>query len=130
MPEHTPPADRPEDEDDLFLQFFRAIRRLAGDGASALLFVLLLSLPLQDARRLIVKAQMEASPPVVPDSRVDINTADFTVLQSLPGIGPVLARQIIKRRPYKTPRKLGNVPGIGPKRLERLLPHIKFDSEP
>ena len=94
MPENTPPADRPEDEDDLFLQLFRVIRRLAGDGASALIFVLLISLPLQDARRLIVKAQMEASPPVVPDTRVDINTADFTVLQKLPGIGPVLARQI------------------------------------
>ena len=34
--------------------------------------------------------------------RVDINTADQKALESLPGVGPATATEIVKGRPYKS----------------------------
>ncbi|NLJ74493.1 MAG: helix-hairpin-helix domain-containing protein [Firmicutes bacterium] len=55
---------------------------------------------------------------------VHINTASMAELQTLPGIGPVLAERIIIERreePFKEPRDLLRVPGIGEKRLAQLV---------
>ena len=55
---------------------------------------------------------------------VDLNTATSDGLQSLPGIGPVLAGRIIAHReangPFASVEDLGDVAGIGPKTLESL----------
>lgn len=59
---------------------------------------------------------------------VDINTATAEMLQSLPGIGPVLAQRIIAYReqwgPFHHLIDLLEVSGIGPRTLERLQGHI------
>lgn len=56
--------------------------------------------------------------------KIDINTADIVLLTKLPGIGPGLAKQIVDYRnlhgPFKTLGDLQKVPGIGPKRIERI----------
>ncbi len=55
---------------------------------------------------------------------VNINTADATALDTLPGVGPSTAQKIVADReangPFGSPEDLGRVSGIGPKRLEQL----------
>lgn len=62
------------------------------------------------------------------NNRVNINTASAEELQSLPGIGPVLAGRIIEYRrqygPFIDVEQLVEVKGIGPKVLERLRPLV------
>jgi competence ComEA-like helix-hairpin-helix protein len=49
---------------------------------------------------------------------VDVNTADAATLETLPGIGPVLAARIVvdrdERGPYRSLEALDRVPGVGP----------------
>lgn len=58
-------------------------------------------------------------------SLVNVNSASATELQSLPGIGPALARDIIEARPYQSPEDLKNVKGIGEKTFEKLRPLVR-----
>lgn len=51
---------------------------------------------------------------------VDLNGAPAEELESLPGIGPTLARAIIEGRPYASVDALRRVPGIGPVRLQAV----------
>lgn len=59
---------------------------------------------------------------------VNINTADVSQLDTLPGIGPALAQRIIQYRevngPFKTIEELKNVSGIGDKNFEKLKDKI------
>ncbi len=58
---------------------------------------------------------------------IDINHASQEELESLPGIGPVLARAMISYRenqPFQRAEDLLQVPGIGPKRFEKIRPFI------
>ncbi|HHY72944.1 MAG TPA: hypothetical protein GX497_06910 [Bacillus bacterium] len=64
------------------------------------------------------------------DGKVNINSATSEQLQSLPGIGPAKAEQIISYReangPFKKVDDLGNVSGIGEKTLEKLKELVKI----
>ena len=55
---------------------------------------------------------------------ININMASAEQLESLPGIGPVLARRIVEWRervgPFERVDDLVEVPGVGPRVLERL----------
>ena len=54
---------------------------------------------------------------------INLNTAAQAELESLPGIGPVLASKIIEQRqgqPFSSVDELDNVPGIGSKKLEAV----------
>lgn len=55
---------------------------------------------------------------------IDLNTADATALDALPGVGPATAAKIVADReqngPYSSVQDLGRVAGIGPKKLEQL----------
>ena len=63
-----------------------------------------------------------------PNSLIDLNTASEQELESLPGIGPVLAARIIAHReangPFRSVDDVENVPGIGPKTLESIRPLV------
>lgn len=56
--------------------------------------------------------------------RTDLNSAGLAELESLPGIGPARARQIVLTRErlggFRSLEELLQVPGIGPRILERL----------
>lgn len=57
-------------------------------------------------------------------SLININTADASQLQTLPGIGPAKAAAIIAFReatPFTKPEDLNEVDGIGDKTMEQLL---------
>ncbi|MDP2181427.1 MAG: ComEA family DNA-binding protein [Actinomycetota bacterium] len=55
---------------------------------------------------------------------VDLNTADLTALDTLPGVGPATAARIVQDReengPFASVDDLARVSGIGPKKLEAL----------
>ena len=59
-----------------------------------------------------------------PQSLLDLNTANEKELQSIKGIGTVLAERIIAGRPYRTVDDLLKVKGIGPKKLENIRPYF------
>ncbi len=60
---------------------------------------------------------------------LDLNTASKEELQSVKGIGPVLAGKIIAGRPYKTMDDLLNVKGISQKNLARFRPYFTVGGE-
>jgi competence protein ComEA len=55
---------------------------------------------------------------------IDINAATQAELESLPGVGPVIARRIIEGRPYRSVADLIRVKGIGEKRLATIRSHV------
>jgi competence protein ComEA len=66
-------------------------------------------------------------------SRVNLNHATLSPLDSLPGIGPVIAERIIQfwedNGPYKRIEDLMNVPEIGEKTFLKLEDKITVDRE-
>jgi competence protein ComEA len=62
------------------------------------------------------------------DSRIRINDADTASLESLPGVGPVLAEAILAHRaeygPFRSAEDLLDVPGIGEQKLASLRDRI------
>lgn len=59
---------------------------------------------------------------------VHINTATLAQLETLPGIGPKLAQEIIKHRPYKNAQELqSKVKGIGPVVWKKIAPYVLFN---
>ncbi|MGH8130619.1 MAG: ComEA family DNA-binding protein [Steroidobacteraceae bacterium] len=60
---------------------------------------------------------------------VNVNTATKVELESIPGIGPALAAQIIAGRPYSRIEDLERVHGLGRNLVNSLRPSIKVDGE-
>jgi competence protein ComEA len=125
-----------------------AIERAGGAEPSADLARLNLARPVVDGERIYVPAAGETALPAVvdggaavgagpdggagsgdgaadgPGAPVDLNTADQTVLETLPGIGPSLAARIIAWREehggFRTVEDLLEVSGIGDGRFADL----------
>lgn len=74
-----------------------------------------------------VPSPTESIPETSPDAEglVNINTATAAQLQTLPGIGPVLAQRILDHReahgPFEKATDLIRVEGIGEKKLTAIL---------
>jgi competence protein ComEA len=66
--------------------------------------------------------------------RININTASAEELDTLPGIGPVLAQRIIdyrnKEGPFQRVEDLAKVSGIGYRTLEKLRDLITLGEPP
>jgi DNA uptake protein ComE-like DNA-binding protein len=61
---------------------------------------------------------------------VNVNKATMEQLVSLPEVGPDTAAKIIANRPYTNAKELGDkVKGIGPKKLEKMAPRLRFSDE-
>ena len=121
-----------------------AIERAGGPREHAELAVLNLAAPLADGQQIVVPKEGEAVPvpgvsgpttgtglPGVPGATgplVNVNTADAIQLETLPGVGPVLAGSIIQHRtehgPFTSVDQLDDVSGIGPATLEDLRPLV------
>lgn len=121
-----------------------AIERAGGPRKHAELAVLNLAAPLADGQQIVVPKQGEAVPvpgvsgpatstsgvPGATGPLVNVNTADAIQLETLPGVGPVLASSIIQHRtehgPFTTVEQLEDVSGIGPATLEKLRPLVSL----
>ena len=72
------------------------------------------------------------APGVTPDGRVILNLADAVQLQRLPGVGAKRAIAIVQLRQrlgrFRRPSDLLRLKGIGPRSLERMLPHLVLDA--
>ncbi len=65
----------------------------------------------------------------LPSRPVNVNTASGAELETLPGIGPKTAAQIMTQRagkPFRSLNDLDEVKGLGPKKLEKLKPYVLF----
>lgn len=68
--------------------------------------------------------------------RIDPNTADWTSLAVLPGLGEKRAKEIIafrdrrraagEQQPFQRPADLGKIKGIGPSLVKQLEPYLLF----
>ncbi len=74
---------------------------------------------------LFVTARYSGAPvfrpaPTYPKGLIDVNRADEKTLDTLPGIGKVIAARIVEERPYHYLEDLMHVKGIGDKRLAAM----------
>jgi competence protein ComEA len=71
-----------------------------------------------------------ASPADTNREKININTGSAALLESLPGIGPSLATNIVEHREqhgwFQEPDELLKVSGIGPAKLEQIRDLITF----
>ena len=75
-------------------------------------------------------AQGKTTPTQGKKSQVDVNSADVKALETLPGIGPVLAQRIIEGRPYKSLADLEKVKGLSKAKLDAIKDDLTFGSAP
>lgn len=121
-----------------------AITAAGGARAGADLTALNLARPVVDGEQVHVPkpGEVVSTPPVSPSSPaggagvgsgapavVDLNTADAAALDTLPGVGPVLAQRIIdwrtEHRRFSSVDELGEVSGIGDKLMSQLRPRVR-----
>jgi competence protein ComEA len=117
-----------------------AIEEAGGPRENAVLSVLNLASVLTDGQQIVVPGPRDAVPsaavggvpgtsaaPGAPGALININTADATALEALPGVGEVTAAAIVQHRtengPFATVDQLEDVSGIGPATLEEIRPH-------
>lgn len=94
-----------------------------------------LAAPLRDGEQIVIPGPASSGP--VPgggssatdsEGRVRINLATSIELETLPGVGPVLAARIIEfreeRGPFTTVEDLLDVPGIGEAKLASLRDYL------
>lgn len=75
-------------------------------------------------------APQPAAAPAATPGLVSLNTADQSLLETIPGVGPVTATAIIQHRTeigsFTALEQLLDVTGIGPATLESLRPYVTF----
>jgi competence protein ComEA len=91
-------------------------------------FVLVLALAGAAASR-AAAAPPAAPKPAASEARpVDINTADASALESVPGIGKSLSQRILafrdKNGPFQSVDDLLKIQGIGEKSIQKLRPYL------
>jgi hypothetical protein len=94
-----------------------SVRRLFWSASAALAFLLA-----------VAPVLMAQTGPVgqAGGAKVDLNTASQAVLESLPGVDPATAKQIIAGRPYTSVADLSKA-GVPASTIERITPLVKVE---
>ncbi len=113
-----------------------AVERAGGARDGAQLAALNLAAPLVDGQQIVVPKRGQVPVPgTVPGTTpgttgglINVNTADATALETLNGIGEVLASTIVQYREdngaFTSVDQLEDVPGIGPATLEEIRDQV------
>ena len=119
-----------------------AIESAGGTSGDADLAGVNLARVIADGEQILVPAPGEAPAPEAaarggpsgpggtsgPGALVNLNTADLATLETLPGVGPVLAQRILDWRAehdrFTTVDELGEVSGVGEKTFAQLAPKV------
>ena len=108
-----------------------AIEAAGGFTASADIVSINLAMKLADGMKIYVPPVNYGSRIAAENGRVliNVNMASIAELESIPGIGPVLAKRIYEYRqrngPFSSYEDLLKVSGIGEKTLEKIKPYIQ-----
>jgi competence protein ComEA len=114
-----------------------AVRRAGGARRRADLSALNLAAKLEDGRQVVVPLRPRAGDPApaaggaatAPAGPIDLNTATAEQLDEFDGIGPGMAGSILEYRKehggFGSVEELGQVPGIGEKRLAALREKVR-----
>ena len=85
-------------------------------------------------QRELTQAALQATRPLLPGERIDIDTAGEAQIERLPRVGPALARRIVEERtahgPFGSLEGLRRVPGIGPATLKGFERTVSFSGTP
>lgn len=104
---------------------------LAAGGAttSADLARVNLAAPVRDGEHVTIPTVSADGEPQPQDTAFDLNSATATELETLPGVGPVLAARIVSHRdergPFGSIEDLLDVPGIGESKLAAIRDFIE-----
>jgi competence protein ComEA len=113
-----------------------AVERAGGARRRADLSAVNLAAKVEDGRQVLVprRGPVAAGPaapgaPATPAAPIDLNTATLEQLDTLDGVGPVTAQKILDYREehggFGSIDELGQVPGIGEKRLAALREKVR-----
>ena len=80
--------------------------------------------PKREKRAVTESSTSSTKPGRAFSGKVDVNTADAETLETLPGVGPVIAQAIVASRPFNSVEDLARVPGIGEARLAEMRDHV------
>ena len=96
---------------------------------SNVLIVLAIAVPLAIGGVKLYQKYGKESAPGEGGLVVNINTATEAELEKIPGVGPSLAHEIIRGRPYEKIEDLERVRGIGQYTLNSMRPYVKVEGE-
>src|SRR4051794_30956635 len=114
-----------------------AVRRAGGPRRGANLDAVNLAARLADGQQIVVPSTVPgpgppaADPGAGPSSAVPVSLGSATLeqLQTLDGVGPATAQKIVAYRTehggFRSVDDVANVPGIGPKKLAAIKPHVQ-----
>lgn len=107
-----------------------AIAAAGGATPTADLAAVNLAAPLRDGDQIVIPAAGAPSPGAAGAAEgIDLNRATASQLESLPGVGPVLAARIEAYReahgPFRSVEDLLDVPGIGEAKLAQLRDAVR-----
>lgn len=85
-------------------------------------------------QRELTQAALQATRPLLPGEKIDVDTASESQIERLPRVGPQLARRIVEERtahgPFGSLEGLRRVPGIGPATLKGFERTATFSGTP
>jgi competence protein ComEA len=111
-----------------------AVRRAGGAKPNANVDAVNLAARLVDGQQIVVPGPGAAPAAAgaaaeTPSAPVSLGSATLEQLQTLDGVGPATAQKIVAYRTehggFRSVDDLANVPGIGPKKLAAIKPHVQ-----